>query len=962
MDQELYDEFGNYIGPDLPEEDDRNQMQEDEEEEEEDREENRPTGMELVETSDTQIILNEDKKYYPSAQEVYPEAEVLVQDEDTQPLEQPIIAPIKEKIHDHIEKELPFTIYKTEFLLDLMKHLHSIRNITLVGHLHHGKTSFMDLLVEETHPKLKKLTRNLRYTDIRFDEQDRGLSIKSSPMSLVLQNLQDKSFLFHILDTPGHVNFSDEVTASIRLADGVILVVDALEGVMVQTERLLRNALQENLPICVLISKMDRLILELKLPPTDAFFKIRHTIDEINTIISTYDPKSTLRISPELGNVCFCSAASGWSFTLFSFAKIYSDTYGGFDPSEFAKRLWGDLYFHPDDRKFRKKPPPDGKRTFVQFILEPLYKIYSQVVGEDAATLQKTLAELGIKIKRDDYFLDTKPLLKLVLSQFFGKSQGFVDMVVKCIPSPKEASQNRIEHIYTGPLSSSLAQSMIKCDPQGPLMVQITKLYAKQDYTGFDAFGRVYSGTIRQGQPVNVLGESYSLEDEEDMKKAEVSRLWIAESRYRIETNEVSAGNWVLIEGIDESIMKTATITDITNTNAYIFKPLKFNTVSVMKVAVEPINPSELPKMLEGLRKINKSYPLSITKVEESGEHIVIGTGEIYLDCILHDLRKIFSGIEIKVSDPVVSFCETVVETSSLICFAETPNKKNKLTMISEPLEKGLAEDIENNQINLNQGMKKVSEFFKTKYQWDPLAARSIWAFGPDMNGPNILVDDSLPAEVDKNLLNNVKDSVVQGFQWGTREGPLCEEPIRGVKFRILGAELAPEPLYRGGGQIIPTARRVTYSSFLTATPRLMEPVYYVEIQTPADCITAIYNVLSRRRGHVTKELPKPGTPLYTMKAFIPVIDSFGFETDLRSHTQGQAFCLSVFDHWEIVPGDPLDKTIVLKPLEPSPAAALAREFMIKTRRRKGLSEEVSVQKFFDEAMIQHMNQQQVEI
>jgi U5 small nuclear ribonucleoprotein component len=101
-----------------------------------------------------------------------------------------------------------------------------------------------------------------------------------------------------------------------------------------------------------------------------------------------------------------------------------------------------------------------------------------------------------------------------------------------------------------------------------------------------------------------------------------------------------------------------------------------FNTVSVVKVAVEPINPSELPKMLEGLRKINKSYPLATTKVEESGEHVILGTGEIYLDCILHDLRKMYAEIEVKAADPVVSFCETVVETSSLKCFAETPNKK----------------------------------------------------------------------------------------------------------------------------------------------------------------------------------------------------------------------------------------------------------------------------------------------
>ena len=108
----------------------------------------------------------------------------------------------------------------------------------------------------------------------------------------------------------------------------------------------------------------------------------------------------------------------------------------------------------------------------------------------------------------------------------------------------------------------------------------------------------------------------------------------------------------------------------------YIFKPIKHLTQSVLKIAVEPLNPSELPKMLDGLRKINKTFPLVETRVEESGEHVVLGTGELYLDCVMHDLRRMFAEIEIKLSDPVVRFCETVVETSALKCYAETPNKK----------------------------------------------------------------------------------------------------------------------------------------------------------------------------------------------------------------------------------------------------------------------------------------------
>jgi len=237
-----------------------------------------------------------------------------------------------------------------------------------------------------------------------------------------------------------------------------------------------------------------------------------------------------------------------------------------------------------------------------------------------------------------------------------------------------------------------------------------------------------------------------------------------------------------------------------------------------------------------------------------------------------------------------------------------------------------------------------------------------VWGFAPDARGPNVLLDDTLPSEVNKSLLNSIREYVLQGFGWASREGPLCDEPLRNVKFKVLDATIAPEPIQRGGGQIIPTARRVAYSAFLMATPRLMEPVYVVEIIAPVDCVSAVYSVLGRRRGHVTADGPRPGTPLHLITAYVPVIDSFGFETDLRSHTQGQAFALSTFDHYAIVPGDPLDKTITLRPLEPQPVPHLAREFMVKTRRRKGLSEDVSISKFFDDPMLLELARQDAEM
>lgn len=111
-----------------------------------------------------------------------------------------------------------------------------------------------------------------------MDEQDRKISIKATPYSLVLPNMKGKSYVFNCIDTPGHVNFSDEVTAALRAVDGVVLVVDAVEGVMLNTERVIRHALQDGLPIVLIINKIDRLILDLKLPPNDAYLKIAHTI------------------------------------------------------------------------------------------------------------------------------------------------------------------------------------------------------------------------------------------------------------------------------------------------------------------------------------------------------------------------------------------------------------------------------------------------------------------------------------------------------------------------------------------------------------------------------------------------------------------------------------------------------------------------------------------------------------
>lgn len=152
-------------------------------------------------------------------------------------------------------------------------------------------------------------------------------------------------------------------------------------------------------------------------------------------------------------------------------------------------------------------------------------------MSEDSEKLRETLAELRITLRASAYKMDTRPLLKVVLEAFFGPSTGLVDMITEFIPSPVDAAQTKIAGTYTGPLQGSVVDSMLKCSADGPTVVHVTKLFHTSDAQSFRAFGRVMSGTVEVGQRVKVLGEGYSLEDEEDMILATVEALMIDESR-----------------------------------------------------------------------------------------------------------------------------------------------------------------------------------------------------------------------------------------------------------------------------------------------------------------------------------------------------------------------------------------------------------------------------------------------
>jgi len=311
---------------------------------------------------------------------------------------------------------------------------------------------------------------------------------------------------------------------------------------------------------------------------------------------------------------------------------------------------------------------------------------------------------------------------------------------------------------------------------------------------------------------------------------------------------------------------------------------------------------------------------------EESGEHVIAGAGELHLEICLKDLQQDFmGGAEIKISDPVVSFRETAETESSQTCLSKSMNKHNRIFAKAQPLTEEFSIAVDDGKINVKEDPKIRARYLADTFEWDVNDARRIWCFGPENSGPNCVVD------VTKGVQNmgELKDSFVAAFQWAAKEGPIADENMRGVRFNVEDMAMHADAIHRGASQIVPTARRNYYACLLTAGPKMMEPIFKVEIQTVEHALGGIYGVMNRRRGVVISEENRPGTTIYNVHAYLPVQESFGFTADLRSHTGGQAFPQSVFDHWEVFPGDPLGK------------GNQAAELVAKVRTRKGLKVEI---------------------
>jgi len=595
---------------------------------------------------------------------------------------------------------------------EIMDDAHQIRNMSVIAHVDHGKSTLTDSLIAKAGIIAGEAAGNARATDTRADEQERGITIKSTGVSLyfetdIVNQVDTKPYLINLIDSPGHVDFSSEVTAALRVTDGALVVVDYVEGVCVQTETVLRQALGEKIKPVLMINKIDRGILELQVDGETMYQNFQRVIENANVIISTYecdDMGESQQIDPTNGTVAFGSALFGWAFTLTRFARVYSDKFK-LDREKLMKKLWGDNYFNAEKKCFTTADTgDDGKqlpRCFVQFIMRPVIMLCRNIMDGKMDAVNKMLTQLGITLKTEEKHKQGKDLFKCVYQKWINAAEALLEMIIMKLPSPIRAQSYRAAYLYEGPIDDPCGQSIKNCDKNGPLMVFISKMVPTNDKGRFYAFGRVFAGTIATGQKVRIMGPNYTPGSKNDLNVKNIQRTVLMMAGKVEAVPDVPCGNTVGLVGVDQYLMKQGTISD--HEDAHCIKVMKYSVSPVVRVAVEVKNASDLPKLVEGLRKLSKSDPLVQCYTEESGEHIIAGCGELHVEICLKDLEEEFAKCEIKKGNPVVSYKETVTEESSQMCLSKSPNKHNRIFCQAAPLGDELSQAVEDDKISSKQ-------------------------------------------------------------------------------------------------------------------------------------------------------------------------------------------------------------------------------------------------------------------
>jgi len=732
---------------------------------------------------------------------------------------------------------------QTSDILKLMTKKENIRDIGIIAHIDHGKTTMTDSLLAEAGLLSPTIAGEARALDYLEEEQKRGITIKTANISL-LHEIENKPYIINLIDTPGHVDFTGKVTRALRAIDGVVVVVDAVEEVMVQTETVTRQAIGERVKPVLFINKVDRLIKELRLKSDEIQKKLVRIIRDFNNLIELYgEPefKDQWKVDPAKGTVAFGSALHKWGFTL-------------------------DI----------------AQQKGIKF---------SDVVD---AYQKENYQQLQTIV----------PLHNAILS-----------MAVKHLPNPIQAQKYRTPKIWKGDIESEIGQAMLNCSDTGPTVVCIT-LAQMDPHAGLIATGRLFSGEVKERDQVYLVGVK---------KDHRIQQVSMYMGAFREIVDRIKAGNIAALLGLD-SARAGETLVDFAYKDVMVpFERIKYVSEPVLTVALEPTHPKDLPRLVDVMQRLAIEDPnLTTTINKETGEYLLSGIGELHLEIAVKFLRDYAGGdLEIITSKPIVVYRESVAK-QGLSAIGKSPNKHNKLRIQVEPLEDNVIEMIEKGEITGEMNPKQVAATLQKKAGWSSEEAGNVWTIE---DHKNMLLNLTRGIQ----FLHEAKDMIIAGFRWGCQSGPLCEEPMRGVKVKLMEAQLHEDPTHRGPAQITPATRRAMFGSFLTADPCLLEPVYKITVTVPSQWVGEVSNIITRERGRILSSEQKG--PITNISGFIPVAETFGLAAEMRSATSGHAFWQSTFDHWE--------------PVSENTALTIIRE----TRKRRGLPPEIpTADKFVDEA------------
>ncbi|MBW2970560.1 elongation factor EF-2, partial [Candidatus Woesearchaeota archaeon] len=599
----------------------------------------------------------------------------------------------------------------------LMRQPKQIRNIGTVAHIDHGKTTFSDNLLAGSGMMSHELAGKARVLDFHEDEAQRGITIDAANVSMVHQ-LEGKEYLINLIDTPGHIDFSGDVTRAMRAVDGVIVLVCAVEGVMPQTETVLKQCLRERAKPVLFINKVDRLIKELKLTPDmmqERFIKIIKTVNELIAAIAEKDYKKMWQVNVNDGSVAFGSAFHNWALSI-----------------------------------------PYMQKKGITF------KDIIEAYQSDDKDKIKELAKKA-------------PIHEIIL-----------EMSIKHHPDPLVAQKYRIPKIWKGDLESELGKSLLNCNPDGPFAYVCTKIVVDK-HVGEVAAGRIFSGTVKQGDIVHMIGKK---------KEVRLQQVCVFNGAKRDLADEATAGNIIGLIGLKD-VFAGETVSSTPDMEA--FEGIKHIFEPVITKAIEPAKSSELPKLIDILKVVGKEDPsIQVTINEESGEYLISGMGELHLE-IIENRIKTEKGFEVKTSEPIVVYRETVTKATPEAVEGKSPNKHNKLYFrvepINEKLRKALKEDIIPSG-RMKKYNKEIVEAIVENSDFDTKTARKI----KDIYQGNVLIDNTRGIV----HIGEIMELVLDMFEDVMRSGPIAHEPCIGVVVWLDDAKLHEDAIHRGPAQLYP--------------------------------------------------------------------------------------------------------------------------------------------------------------